>query len=123
MNLNFITFNVNSQLNPYAIPWNNHEEHRLSEDDRSLFITFSRGLPIPEIDIYNFFSWKYGNCIEYIYIHRPNNSSPPLFGKIVFKLCVTLYAIMGLEQEVRFRISSKSLWCKRYKKRVITHLW
>ncbi|OVA07435.1 hypothetical protein BVC80_939g2 [Macleaya cordata] len=52
---------VRSSLNPMAEPWapptNEQVEEVIPtpEDDRTLFVTFSRGYPIPERDVLDFF--------------------------------------------------------------------
>ncbi|KAK9273946.1 hypothetical protein L1049_018758 [Liquidambar formosana] len=76
---------VQSKLNPFANEWNPISE-QLPEEDRCLYVTFSKGFPLTEAQISHFFAQKFGPCVERVYVHRPSESwkNPPLFGKVVF---------------------------------------
>ncbi|WCJ22973.1 hypothetical protein M5689_005029 [Euphorbia peplus] len=131
------SFGSNSfQLNPYAKEWNPVNE-RAPEEDRCLFLTFSNGFPLSESQIVRFFSRKYGECVERVYVHwsnkkteirhtpasrtndrhTPANSAPPnpaLFGKVVFKTSSVPALILGGDKEAKFFVDTKPLWCKRF---------
>ncbi|GMJ01194.1 hypothetical protein HRI_003788600 [Hibiscus trionum] len=92
------------------------------EEDRCLFITFSNGHPIADHQIRRFFTLKYGDCLERVYVHRPGpkdvketNCLTPQFGKVVFK---TSWIPLALTQcgrrETKFIVDGKPLWCKKF---------
>ncbi|GMH22370.1 hypothetical protein Nepgr_024213 [Nepenthes gracilis] len=107
---------LSSALNPYAEAWL-PQSLRETEEQRTLFITFSKGFPLNVGEIRNFFSWKYGDCIERIYVNNTNPAAPPLFGKVVFSGKAIADMIMSDHEQVRFRINGRALWCKRYRLR------
>lgn len=53
-----------------------------------------------------------------MYIHRPETreEKPPLFGRIVFRSVLMTEIVLGGEEEVKFRIDRRPLWCKRFDK-------
>ncbi|KAL8152044.1 hypothetical protein V2J09_021852 [Rumex salicifolius] len=106
----------NSTLNPNALPFDPNQM-RGSEADRSIFITFSIGYPLSENQISTFFTRKYGECIEKIYLHYGDTHSyHPLFGRVVFNKRSTPLVILGGGKQVHFTIEGKNLCCKEYKK-------
>ncbi|KAM1140329.1 hypothetical protein ACFX19_041109 [Malus domestica] len=109
---------LRSNLNPFAEEW--HPILNMApEEDRCCFFTFSNGYPLTERQIINFFTEQYGGwCVERVYIHRPETreEKPPLFGRIVFRSVLMTEIVLGGEEEVKFRIDRRPLWCKRFDK-------
>ncbi|KAF2315413.1 hypothetical protein GH714_039148 [Hevea brasiliensis] len=107
---------VGSNLNPFAKEWNPITE-RASEEDRCLFFTFSKGYPLTENKIIDFFTAKYGPCVERVYVHWPcprrRNRRSALFGKVVFKAFCVAFVILSGKNEAKFKVDGKPLWCKR----------
>ncbi|KAL2492429.1 Uncharacterized protein Adt_28057 [Abeliophyllum distichum] len=102
-----------SRLNPLAKVW-----RPKSDEDRSLYITFSHGFPLSPRQIHFYFTWLYGDCLERVYVHHQRNmTAPPCFGRIVFKKWwwwLPESILMGQEQ-VRFHnVFGRSLWCKKF---------
>ncbi|XP_022870311.1 uncharacterized protein LOC111389617 [Olea europaea var. sylvestris] len=105
---------ASSGLNPLAEEWRPN-----SEAERSLYVTFSHGFPLSPTQIYLFFTWLYGDCLEKVYVHHPRNAAgPPHFGRIMFKRWwrwLPESILMGQEQ-VRFdKVFGRSLWCKKFR--------
>ncbi|KAJ4957110.1 hypothetical protein NE237_013893 [Protea cynaroides] len=106
-----------SNLNPMAQPWT-PEQSRLSAGDRTLFVTFSNGMPLTEEEIYEFFTGIYGDCIESIYVNHPRRGeSQSQFGKVVFRSASMIAYIMNGHEVVRLTASGKPLWCRRFDQR------
>ncbi|CAK9146209.1 unnamed protein product [Ilex paraguariensis] len=99
-----------SKLNPFAEEW-----RPPSEEDRSLYITFSNGFPLTESQIFMFFTMQFGPCLEKVYVHRTGDNRPPQFGRIVLKRSFSPALILHGQEEVRFLILGRSLWCKRFR--------
>ncbi|KAK9758150.1 hypothetical protein RND81_01G210800 [Saponaria officinalis] len=102
-----------SSLNPNAIPWDPYTE-RGSEEERTIFVTFSNGYPLTEREIRRFFFRSFGAQVENVYIHRPNIRAPPLFGRVVFFHRSSALMVLENRQEAHYRIGDKSIWCKKY---------
>ncbi|KAG7948786.1 hypothetical protein I3843_13G026600 [Carya illinoinensis] len=97
---------VRFKLNPFAKEWNPAIE-RAPEEERCLFLTFSKGHALTGNQITNFFNRKYGQCVERVYVH-----SPAHFGKVVFETRSIPAIVMGKLEQAKFNVDSKPLWCK-----------
>ncbi|KAK4414621.1 hypothetical protein Salat_2875100 [Sesamum alatum] len=86
---------------------------RASEEERSLFMTFSNGSPLTWQEIHQHFTSEYGNCVDYVYVHKRENRDPE-FGRIIFTREDLPRIIMGDEEVVRILIGNKSMWLKKY---------
>ncbi|KAK9274415.1 hypothetical protein L1049_019229 [Liquidambar formosana] len=106
---------LQSRLNPSAREWNPASE-RVPEEDRCLYLTFSKGFPLTEAEISHFFAQKYGPCVERVYVHRPAGGwrNPPLFGKVVFNKCSIPAFILNGHNQTRFVVNGRALWCKKF---------
>ncbi|XP_050238468.2 uncharacterized protein LOC126687959 [Mercurialis annua] len=117
---------IESKLNPFAKEWS-PETDRISEDDRCLFLTFSNGYPLTEMQLVKFFNETFGECVEKVYVHWPNPRNrrkvPPLFGKVVFKSYYITTVILNGRKEAKFWAERKPLWCKRFDptKKIVNH--
>ncbi|AET01189.1 hypothetical protein MTR_8g006200 [Medicago truncatula] len=98
-----------SKLNPHAQEWN-----RPREEDRCLFITFSKhNAPIKAQDLTMYFEKKYGDCVQSVTMLRGNEGQESaLCAKVIFKLSRTLF--LATSGEMNFFVNGKSIWCKRY---------
>lgn len=58
----------------------------------------------------------FGLCVESVYIHyyEPYLEKPPLFGKIVFYRRSTVWLVLQFQEEARYIINRRCLWCKKY---------
>ncbi|XP_026425011.1 uncharacterized protein LOC113321333 [Papaver somniferum] len=90
----------------------------LPPDERTMFITFSRGFPISEGQLREFFVRTYGDCIESIYMQEikpPQRQS--MFAKIVFYASETIDHILAGETKVRFFINGRHIQARRFEAR------
>ncbi|XVF22809.1 hypothetical protein REPUB_Repub12eG0202900 [Reevesia pubescens] len=106
-------------LNPYAKEWS-PVANAAPEEDRCLFVTFSNGQPITEQEIARFFTHKYGDCLERVYVHWPKLKNyrdviTPQFGKVTFKASsIPLTMTNCGKKESKFMVDGKPLWCKMF---------
>ncbi|KAG0454001.1 hypothetical protein HPP92_025305 [Vanilla planifolia] len=56
-----------------------------SEDRRSMFVTFSKGYPLRREDIMEYFTQKWGDCVERVMMEKTVVGMLPMYGRIVFK--------------------------------------
>ncbi|XP_017976768.1 PREDICTED: uncharacterized protein LOC18614422 [Theobroma cacao] len=115
---NRVTAVPNAKPVPIKLNPNAKEYYPLPESDRSLFLTFSYGRPIPEMEIAKFFNSTYWECVERVYVHWPapwNKNQIPLFGKIVFKeASIPLMMTAFGTKQCMFNIDGNPLWCKKF---------
>ncbi|OVA18129.1 hypothetical protein BVC80_1835g542 [Macleaya cordata] len=111
---------IRSSLNPMAEPWapptNEQVEEVITapEDDRTLFVTFSRGYPIPERDVLDFFVRRYGECVENIYMQQMEGNEQPLFARLVLYSASKISEILAGKQRVKFTINGRHIFVRRY---------
>ncbi|KAI3991961.1 hypothetical protein MKX01_012906 [Papaver californicum] len=88
--------------------------------ERTMFVTFSRGFPISEDQIREFFGRTYGeNCIESIYMQEimPPQRRQSMYAKIVFDTTETIDNILAGEEKVRFFINGRHIQARRFEVR------
>ncbi|KAK4799823.1 hypothetical protein SAY86_025188 [Trapa natans] len=84
-------------------------------DDRTIFLTFSKGYPISKNEVRDFFTRKFGNCFEAIYMQEV--SSPreqPLYARLVVKPDWTIDVVLNGKSKVKFAINGKHVWGRKY---------
>ncbi|GLT51585.1 hypothetical protein SLA2020_249850 [Shorea laevis] len=116
---------INSKLDASAKEWDPVKE-RAPEDDRCLFLTFSNGHPLFEHQICRFFNYKFGPCVERVYVHWPQpktRSIPALFGKVVFTTSCIPAMILGGDSNIKFTVDGKPLWCKKFEPKHKRSVW
>ncbi|XP_038971344.1 uncharacterized protein LOC120104398 [Phoenix dactylifera] len=102
-----------SMLNPLAKPWSPATDPS-PEDQRSMFITFSRGHPISKEDILEFFTGRFGPCIDMIMIERAPMGGQPMYGRVVFSSTSMIAVVLNGQRTAKFIIKGKHLWARIY---------
>ncbi|CAL9125230.1 unnamed protein product [Musa textilis] len=102
-----------SMLNPMAAPWS-PEINRSPDDLRSMFITFSRGHPVSRQDIVEFFSARYGPCLETVLLEKTSPGQPPTYGRLVFRNASAIARVLNGQQTAKFIINGRHLWARMY---------
>ncbi|ESQ41074.1 hypothetical protein EUTSA_v10015649mg [Eutrema salsugineum] len=94
-----------------------------TENDRTMFITFSRGFPVSQAEVKALFTERFGeNCVVGVYM--PENASSTnvnsevmqqsLFAKLVLDSVVTVDRILQGGKLRKFRINGKHIWARKY---------
>ncbi|KAM7276255.1 hypothetical protein ACFE04_018121 [Oxalis oulophora] len=84
-------------------------------DDRTMFVTFSKGYPVLEGQVRNFFQIAYGDCIESLHMQEvlpPNQQS--LFARIIFRSPSTIERILNGRRTVKFSIQGRHVWARKF---------
>ncbi|XP_021901973.1 uncharacterized protein LOC110817650 [Carica papaya] len=83
-------------------------------EDRTMFLTFSKGYPVSEKEVRDFFAKSYGDCIESLYMQevRPNEQS--LFARLVFRTPSTIGFILSGMTKAKFTINGKHVWARKF---------
>nr|POE90794.1 hypothetical protein CFP56_23089 [Quercus suber] len=64
-------------------------------DDRTMFFTFSKGYPVQEWEIREFFTRSYGDCIESLHVQEAQPHQQELFARIIFQTASTMEMILS----------------------------
>ncbi|CAH8301625.1 unnamed protein product [Eruca vesicaria subsp. sativa] len=96
--------------------------HPVYTDEHALFLTFSNGFPLSEMQIFNFFNRQlmiiisyYPSSVERVNVHTPmGGRGPSLFGKIVFRDIRIPALLMGNKERISFLVEGHHLYCKRF---------
>uniref|UniRef100_A0A0E0DD52 RRM domain-containing protein n=1 Tax=Oryza meridionalis TaxID=40149 RepID=A0A0E0DD52_9ORYZ len=81
---------------------------------RSLFITFSKGSPLTREEIEEYFTERWGDCLEKVMMERTPAGEPPTYGRIVFRHAATAAAVLGGEHLVKLVINGRQLRARKY---------
>ncbi|OVA05969.1 hypothetical protein BVC80_1707g74 [Macleaya cordata] len=118
------SLSAQSTLNPMAEPYNPMnvvigsneivEEEVIPPEDRTMFITFSRGYPILEQEVRDFFNRRYGECVEDIRMQKVEENKQPLFAHVVFYTASKMSEILEGKQKVKFTIDGRHILARRH---------
>ncbi|TXG62292.1 hypothetical protein EZV62_013655 [Acer yangbiense] len=94
-------------------------ENVVSEDDRSMFLTFSRGFRVTENEVRELFTGLYGLDVVADVIMQENISddAQPLFARLILNSIDTVDCILNGRHIVKFRINGKYVWAHKYERR------
>ncbi|XXG45007.1 hypothetical protein AAC387_Pa02g0210 [Persea americana] len=105
-------FMAEPNLNPRARPWAPEDE--ASQGDRTMFLTFSRGYPLSEAEIVEFFTRHWGDCIQSLFIQETEEGVQPLFARLVLYSPATVPLILQGQEKAKFVIKGKHVWVRPY---------
>jgi hypothetical protein len=92
-------------------------DHGVSEDDRTMFLTFSRGFPVLEEEVKGVFTELYGDCVESVQMETVPSGEQPLYARMVLR-CVTIVdRILNGKRISKFRVNGKHIWARKYERR------
>ncbi|KAK7388263.1 hypothetical protein VNO78_23074 [Psophocarpus tetragonolobus] len=83
-------------------------------DDRTLFVTFSKGYSVEEWEVREFFTMAYGDCIEALYMQEVQPNEQALFARIVFRRVSTIDMILRGATKAKFTINGKHVWARKF---------
>ncbi|KAJ4831599.1 hypothetical protein Tsubulata_015285 [Turnera subulata] len=84
------------------------------EEERAMFLTFSKGRPLSRQEIAWFFHSNWGSQLESIFIEQPATGSPPLFGKVIFNSSLAIPRVLNGKSIAKFWVNGKHLWVRSY---------
>ncbi|CAA7039729.1 unnamed protein product [Microthlaspi erraticum] len=118
--------NIISSNNLFIFPsgiWRWNASSIATENDRTMFITFSRGFPVSHAEVKELFTKIFGeNCVVGIYMPENNNTSSPntdescngqqqkLFARLVLDSVTTVDRILEGQKINKFKINGKHIW-------------
>jgi len=83
-------------------------------DERTLFVTFSKGYRVEEWEVRDFLTMAYGDCIESLFMQETPPNVQPLFARIVFHKMSTIDMILRGASKVKFSINRKHVWVRKF---------
>lgn len=89
----------------------------VSEDDRTLFLTFSRGFPVTAEEVKGLFTEAFGECVEGIQMEEVPAGEQPLYARMVMSSVVAVDRILDGKRIAKFRINGKHIWARKYERR------
>lgn len=96
----------------------------VSVDDRTMFLTFSRGFSVRQDEVEYLFKSVFGeNSVDVIYMGRMGNfvqavpEKEPLFATMVVDSVATVDRILNGNQIAKFKINGKHIWARKYERR------
>ncbi|KAK1367541.1 RNA-binding protein Musashi Rbp6 like [Heracleum sosnowskyi] len=84
-------------------------------DERTMFVTFSKGYPVAEWEVRDFFAQIFGDCIESFYMQQVKNmEDQALFARIVFFRADLIHMILNGVPKAKFTINGKHVWMRKF---------
>ncbi|KAK1274028.1 hypothetical protein QJS04_geneDACA012476 [Acorus gramineus] len=96
---------VGSTLNPNANPW-------VPAEQRSVFVAFARGRPLTEEEVVEFFTLRFGECVESLSIEQTAAGMVPMFGQVRFVSLSMIDIVMNGQQAAKFVVNGKHMWAR-----------
>ncbi|WOG87992.1 hypothetical protein DCAR_0207225 [Daucus carota subsp. sativus] len=92
------------------------DEPDVAPDDRTIFLTFSKGYFIPEVDIREFFTRIFGNFIEDIHMQEVPSDQQPLYARMVCRSSAIIPKIAPPGNKSLYSINGKHVYAKKYER-------
>ncbi|XP_074335973.1 uncharacterized protein LOC141673139 [Apium graveolens] len=84
-------------------------------DERTIFITFSKGYPVAEWEVRDFFIKKFGECIESFHMQEVRNMEyHSLNARIVLFRDDIIHVILNGASKVKYKINGKYVWMRKF---------
>ncbi|XP_022749969.1 uncharacterized protein LOC111299184 [Durio zibethinus] len=99
-------------LGDLGLPWT--RENEVPPDDRTMFVTFSKGYPVYEWEVMEFFTRAYGDCIESLHMQEVLPNEQSLFARIVFHSASSIEMILNGMGKAKFTINGKHVWARKF---------
>ncbi|TYI99518.1 hypothetical protein E1A91_A13G023100v1 [Gossypium mustelinum] len=90
------------------------ENKEVEADDRTVFLTFSKGYSVSEAEVRDFFTRKFGKIFEGIEMQEVVEGEQPLYAKLVVKYGSDIEMILNGKQKAKFSINGKHVWARKY---------
>ncbi|KAE8788872.1 hypothetical protein D1007_36989 [Hordeum vulgare] len=84
------------------------------EDCRSMFITFSKGMPLHREEIFEYFTEKWGDCVMRVLMEKTKGGHVPMYGRIIFKTEAIVKLVLNGKRLVKISIGDRQIWLRKY---------
>ncbi|XP_022638422.1 uncharacterized protein LOC106766035 [Vigna radiata var. radiata] len=89
----------------------------VTTDDKSMFLTFSRGFPVSEAEVIKLFKRSFGDCVENLSMGNTSAQDQSLFAIMVLKSVKTVDQILKGKHVAKLHINRKHIWVRKYERR------
>ncbi|CAK9144180.1 unnamed protein product [Ilex paraguariensis] len=83
-------------------------------DDRTMFVTFSKGYPVAEWAVRDFFTRMFGDCIESVHMQEVKPEEQSLYARIVFYTPSIIELVLDGMIKAKFTINGKHVWMRKF---------
>ncbi|KAM5556130.1 hypothetical protein ABKV19_023825 [Rosa sericea] len=90
---------------------NDHEDQEVFPQDRTIFLTFSRGFPIAENKLREFFTRRFGEIIDVICMQE---AKEPLYARLVLHSASSIPVVLGGKSTVQFCIDGRHVRARKF---------
>ncbi|KAL3650047.1 hypothetical protein CASFOL_006450 [Castilleja foliolosa] len=98
------------------------EEIEVAADDRTIFLTFSKGYPISEDEVFDFFTRRFGDFIEDLIMQEVGEDEQVLYARMVARSEAVIDGIVG-GNKAKYVINGKHVWARKYVKKQHQARW
>ncbi|TXG62151.1 hypothetical protein EZV62_013514 [Acer yangbiense] len=114
----FTDYAISAEELPWSFPGPENNTFSEEENNRTLFLTFSRGCPMKETEVREIFSGLFGrDSVVDVHIQEnvSGNNAQPLFARLVFRSATTVDGILNGRIITRFHFRGRYFWGRKYK--------
>ncbi|KAJ6924746.1 hypothetical protein NC652_017884 [Populus alba x Populus x berolinensis] len=85
------------------------------ENDRTMFLTFSRGFPVTNEEVTELFTSICGDCVVNVQMQENSQSNEqPLYAKMIMRTVTAVDQVLCGKRVAKFRINGKHIWARNY---------
>ncbi|XP_054788995.1 uncharacterized protein LOC129294606 [Prosopis cineraria] len=102
------------------VSWSSRPSDDVRDEDKTMFLTFSRGFPVTEEEVLHLFTTNFGDSsVRVINMGEPDAANEqPLFATMVLDSVATVDEILMGKRIAKFKINGKHIWARKYENRV-----
>ncbi|KAG2243323.1 hypothetical protein Bca4012_024266 [Brassica carinata] len=102
--------------NIHAAGTSNVEGHQVPAEDRTVFLTFSKGYPISKEEVYAYFTRRFGDIVEAIHMGGVGGTDQALYARMVLRSAAKIPEIVDDDEGCRtkFTINGKHVKARRF---------
>ncbi|KAK9081777.1 hypothetical protein Syun_031223 [Stephania yunnanensis] len=89
-------------------------ESLAAQQERTMFMTFSRGYPVSEVEVRDYFTRNFGDCIDSFQMEEVEATQQALYARVVYRTPAMVTAILAGRGSVRFVINGKHVRVRRW---------
>ncbi|XP_028799175.1 uncharacterized protein LOC114754558 [Neltuma alba] len=101
------------------VSWSSRPSDDVRDEDKTMFLTFSRGFPVSEAEVLQLFTTNFGeSSVRVINMGEPDAANEqPLFATMVLDSVATVDEILMGKRIAKFKINGKHIWARKYENR------
>ncbi|KAI4302354.1 hypothetical protein MLD38_038109 [Melastoma candidum] len=100
---------------PKEEPFDEDDPLQVPADERTVFLTFSKGYPITENEVREYFIRKYGDVVESVFMQEvPHHTEQSLYALLVLRSPLAMDSILNSKGKEKFSINGKHVWARKY---------